>query len=64
MTTNISKIRLESLDKPRQDLLNRLIPILAGDFILGGGTALTIQINHRQSFDFDFFSSLFTTRIF
>lgn len=38
MTTSISKVHLESLDKPRQDLLNRLSPILAGDFILGGGT--------------------------
>lgn len=55
MTTNISSIHLDILDKDRQDVLTRLIPLTKG-FVLGGGTALALQICHRKSFDFDFFS--------
>lgn len=36
-------------------LLENLSAVL-GDFVLGGGTALALQIVHRQSFDFDFFT--------
>jgi hypothetical protein len=25
------------------------------EFVLGGGTALALQLNHRKSYDFDFF---------
>lgn len=56
MKKSISKIHLELLDKKRKALLDKLLPYL-GDYVLGGGTALTLQINHRKSFDFDFFSS-------
>lgn len=55
MSKNISKIHLDVLDKQRQDLLEKLVPLSRG-FILGGGTALSLLIAHRKSFDFDFFS--------
>ena len=56
MNKNISKIHLDLLDKKRQALLQKLIPNLT-DFVLSGGTALALQLGHRKSFDFDFFSS-------
>lgn len=56
MNKNISNIRLDLLDKKRQEVLQKLLPF-AKNFILGGGTALALQLNHRKSFDFDFFSS-------
>lgn len=55
MNNNISNIHLELLDKDRQEVLQKLIPF-TGDFVLGGGTALALQLAHRKSFDFDFFS--------
>lgn len=55
MNNNISKIHLDILDNPRKELLDRIIPLIEG-FTLGGGTALALQLNHRKSFDFDFFS--------
>ncbi len=56
MSNNISNIHLELLDKKRREVLEKLT-LLARDFVLGGGTALTLQLAHRQSYDFDFFSS-------
>lgn len=56
MHKNILNPHLEILDKVRQGLLKKLLPFTK-DFVLGGGTALVLQINHRKSFDFDFFSS-------
>jgi len=56
MNKNTSKIHLGLLDKNRQAVLKKLTPLLK-DFVLGGGTTLALQINHRKSFDFDFFSS-------
>lgn len=55
MNNDTLKILPELLDKERIYLLANLIPI-ARDFTLGGGTALSLQIKHRKSFDFDFFS--------
>lgn len=49
-------MHLDILDNKRQKLLQKLLP-LTKDFVLGGGTALALQLNHRKSFDFDFFSS-------
>lgn len=43
------------LDKKRLAVLG-LFESLKKDFYLGGGTALALQIGHRDSFDFDFFS--------
>lgn len=56
MSKNILKLHHELLDKKRQEVLQKLIP-LASDFVLGGGTALALQMAQRKSFDFDFFSS-------
>ncbi|MDO8570423.1 MAG: nucleotidyl transferase AbiEii/AbiGii toxin family protein [Candidatus Daviesbacteria bacterium] len=55
MNKNTLNLHLEILDSARGNLLQALIPLITG-FILGGGTALALQIAHRQSFDFDFFS--------
>lgn len=55
MNKSISNLHLETLDKKRQELLKKLLPFSRG-FVLGGGTGLALQINHRKSFDFDFFS--------
>lgn len=55
MPHDISKLHLDILDENRQSALTKLKP-LVGEFILGGGTALSLQINHRKSYDFDFFS--------
>jgi hypothetical protein len=53
------------LDKKRLDLLP-LLMALKGDFYLGGGTALALQIGHRDSIDFDFFKegNIDTNRLF
>jgi len=42
------------LDKERQEILPLLAKLPAG-FYLAGGTALALQIGHRDSVDFDFF---------
>lgn len=54
--TNISRLHLELLDDARRELLSKLMPFTNG-FVLGGGTGLALQIVHRKSFDFDFFST-------
>lgn len=54
MSNNISKLHYEILDNAREQCLHNLIPF-CGKFTLSGGTALALQIAHRQSFDFDFF---------
>ena len=43
------------LDTERQNLLPSLRS-LKGDFYLAGGTSLALQLGHRDSVDFDFFS--------
>lgn len=55
MILDTSKLHLDILDNTRQKLLQKVI-LVAEDFVLGGGTALSLQIAHRESFDFDFFS--------
>lgn len=55
MNKNISSLHLEILDNKRQELLKKLLPYTK-DFVLSGGTALALQLAHRKSFDFDFFS--------
>ena len=56
MHQNISKLQLDILDNKRLDVLKKLTPYIS-NFVLAGGTALALQINHRKSYDFDFFSS-------
>jgi len=48
-------LHLEILDKKRLELLDKLTLFLKG-YVLGGGTALSLRLAHRKSFDFDFFS--------
>ena len=48
-------LHYEILDDTRRTLLPRLIP-LKTRFYLAGGTGLALQIGHRESVDFDFFS--------
>lgn len=43
MNKNILKLHLELLDKKRQEVLQKLIPFTT-DFVLGGGTALALQL--------------------
>jgi predicted nucleotidyltransferase component of viral defense system len=43
------------LDKKRKSLLP-LFKIFKKDFYLAGGTGLALQLGHRKSYDFDFFS--------
>ena len=57
MRRNILKMHLDILDSKRAELLEHLIPLSKG-FILGGGTSLALQLRHRKSYDFDFFTKL------
>lgn len=49
-------LRLKVLDAPQRALWNELSATPA-QFTLYGGTALALRLGHRQSFDFDFFTS-------
>ena len=46
----------ESLDTQRQQLLPHLSFLKSFGFYLAGGTALALQIGHRTSIDFDFYT--------
>lgn len=48
-------IHYDILNKKRKNLLPNL-KVFKKDFYLAGGTALALQIGHRDSQDFDFFS--------
>jgi predicted nucleotidyltransferase component of viral defense system len=48
-------MHLEILDQKRKDLLP-IFTQFKSRFYLAGGTALALQIGHRQSVDFDFFT--------
>lgn len=50
------KLHYEILDKSRRSLLPRLAGF-KDNFYLAGGTALALQLGHRDSIDFDFFTS-------
>jgi hypothetical protein len=54
MGTLIPKLNI--LPKSQQ-LLWKLLGSTPPDFVLYGGTALALRLGHRQSVDFDFFSS-------
>lgn len=49
---------LETLDTEQLNLLNRLSEIkeVTDSFYLAGGTALALQLGHRESYDLDFFN--------
>jgi hypothetical protein len=50
----MSKIHLDILDEERQLVFRELSSFKTFGY-LGGGTALSLQIRHRKSFDFDVF---------
>src|SRR3989344_1060898 len=45
------------LDEKRRGILPFLKGVTGGDFYLAGGTGLALQLGHRDSIDFDFFST-------
>ncbi len=49
-------VNLEILDTQRQSLLPKIVEVGQG-FYLAGGTALALQLGHRDSIDFDFFTT-------
>jgi len=51
----MSKLILESLDKEKLEVFNKLRAFNKIG-VLGGGTSLALQIGHRISFDFDIFT--------
>lgn len=53
---NLFEPHLEILPKPQQELWRELEPVSKLGFVLYGGTAIALQLGHRQSVDFDFFS--------
>ncbi len=48
-------IHYDILDNARRQLLPKLTPFREYGYYLAGGTALALQIGHRDSVDFDFF---------
>lgn len=52
----MSVIHLEVLEKNQQELFSEIEKITSDQFYLAGGTALALQIGHRTSVDFDFYS--------
>lgn len=52
------KILLKVLDKKRQAIFPELAALFQNkEHYLAGGTALALQIGHRESFDFDIFGN-------
>lgn len=49
--------RLDILPAAQRDIWPRLAPASLLNFVLYGGTAIALQLGHRESLDFDFFSS-------
>ena len=53
----MSRLYLSILSEAQKHLWEKLEPVSQMGFTLYGGTALALQLNHRRSLDFDFFSS-------
>jgi hypothetical protein len=53
----MSRLYLNILSEAQKELWKQLEPVSQMGFTLYGGTALALQLNHRRSVDFDFFSS-------
>jgi hypothetical protein len=51
----MKEIYYDILDEKRKEMLPSLV-FLKNDFYLAGGTGLALQIGHRDSIDFDFFT--------
>ena len=43
------------MDRERQEVFRHISKILGAAYYLAGGTALALQLRHRESFDFDLF---------
>ena len=54
--------RLDILPAAQRKLWPELKPVQQQGFVLYGGTAIALRLGHRQSVDFDFFSSRPSTR--
>lgn len=53
-----SKFHFEVLSNRQRRLLSLIAPVLAArNFYLGGGTAIALQLGHRRSLDFDWFTA-------
>jgi hypothetical protein len=50
-------IRLDVLPAPQRAMWEHDLPALPRGLVLYGGTAIALHLGHRQSVDFDFFSS-------
>ena len=58
MGVNVKMI-LNVLEYQRYEVLNKIVKSdVIGEFYLGGGTGLALQLGHRVSEDFDFFSPI------
>jgi len=51
-----TKLHWDILDEPRKNLLPKLAFLKKQGFYLAGGTGLALQIGHRRSLDFDFYT--------
>jgi len=51
----MTAIYLDTLDPERRKVFLKLRPLIKQGAVLAGGTALSLQIKHRYSFDFDIF---------
>ncbi len=54
MPIGTSRLHLDVLDEPRRRVFDRLRALPRGG-VLGGGTAIALQLRHRYSYDFDVF---------
>lgn len=54
MPTGTSRLNLDVLDEPRRCVFTVLRKLPRGG-VLGGGTAIALQLRHRYSYDFDIF---------
>ncbi|MCL4448203.1 MAG: nucleotidyl transferase AbiEii/AbiGii toxin family protein [Actinobacteria bacterium] len=52
------QLYLEVLPENQRTIWSMLGPLTGMEFVLYGGTAIALHLAHRQSVDFDFFSSL------
>lgn len=50
--------RFDILPQPQQEIWSQLKPVTDLGFVLYGGTAIALQLGHRESVDFDFFSDI------
>ncbi|WP_271629127.1 nucleotidyl transferase AbiEii/AbiGii toxin family protein [Caldicellulosiruptor sp. DIB 104C] len=53
------------LEYQRYEVLNKIVKSdVIGEFYLGGGTGLALQLGHRVSEDFDFFTNRIFKRLY